>query len=128
MIDFISPQYVGQQFFVPLEETPHAGHYYCDFVENITECLTDDGRHLRPEVAYQSAPDGLVVECVSIKPKAFRVVNFLTDFETDYLVHQAAPMLGRSTVGDGADARDSGVRTSKSAWLPRGHSVRDLTQ
>jgi hypothetical protein len=50
------------------------------------------------------------------------VNDFLSEFETDYIIQQAAPKLGRSTVGHGEDARDSGTRTSKSAWLNRGHS------
>lgn len=59
---------------------------------------------------------------VSLQPKAFKVSNFLSEFETNYIVQQASPRLGRSTVGHGEDARDSNTRTSKSAWLNRGHS------
>jgi len=117
------PQEVGQRIFVPLEEQPQAGQYHCDYTDgNISDCLAQDGRHLKGEYAYQAPLEGLTIEVVSIKPKAFRIVDFLSDFETDYIINQAAPRLGRSTVGHGEDARDSGTRTSKSAWLHRGHS------
>lgn len=181
---------------MPLDEHPTAGQYHCDYTGNLSDCLADDGRHLKAELAYQAPLEGLTIEVrivrayessssrsqpckfewgaislcramrsascalmrsamdrhcvarvsvvsgcwfvgvdrlppyprvlqvVSVQPKAFRVVDFLSEFETDYIIQQASPKLGKSTVGHGEDARDSGTRTSKSAWLHRGHSVR----
>eukprot|EP00035_Acanthoeca_spectabilis_P039182 m.59787 g.59787 ORF g.59787 m.59787 type:complete len:408 (+) comp9478_c0_seq1:76-1299(+) len=120
--DMWDPKEVGQRIFVPLYEHPTAGQYHCDHGGNLSDCLAADGRHLKPEQAYQTPLEGLTIEVVSVQPKAFRIENFLSEFETDYIIQQAAPRLGRSTVGHGEDARDSGTRTSKSAWLHRGHS------
>jgi hypothetical protein len=117
-------QHVGQQTFIPLDAHPAVGQFNCEghTLENISACLADDGAHVRPGAAVQTPLEGLTIECVSVEPKAFKIVGMLTDFETDYIINQASPRLHQSTVGNAADARDSNTRTSKSAWLRRGHS------
>jgi len=42
------------------------------------------------------------------------VKNFLSNFEADYIIAQAGPKMGVATVGNGANARPSKQRTSKS--------------
>lgn len=119
--DMWKPTHVGQRIFIPLDELPHTGQYVCD-MPNVTDCLADDGRHLNSNLAFQSTVEGFELEVVSVQPRAFRIDNFLSDFETKYIVQQAHSRLHKSTVGHGEDARDSNTRTSKSAWLHRGHS------
>ena len=57
------PQYIGQKYYVPLSEHPYTGKYECDS-PNVTDCLAEDGRHLRSDMSYQTPLEGLVVEVV----------------------------------------------------------------
>eukprot|EP00041_Stephanoeca_diplocostata_P012103 m.202039 g.202039 ORF g.202039 m.202039 type:complete len:404 (+) comp18811_c0_seq5:81-1292(+) len=116
------PTHIGQKIHVPLDEYPEAGRLHCEYgVDNITGCYSD-GKNLDSAHTWQSQIEHVTIEVVSITPRVFRIVDFLSDFEADYIIQQAAPMLGRSTVGHGGDARESNTRSSKSAWLHRGHS------
>lgn len=113
------PEYIGQEIVVPLP--PDAGHWTCPEAD-VKECYINGGRGMKEGVAIQEHLDSLTLEVISVKPKAFLIKNFLSDFEADYMIEQAAPRLGISQVGHAGDARVAKQRTSRSAWLPRGHS------
>lgn len=113
------PEYIGQEIVVPLP--PDAGHWTCD-AKDIKECYEDNGRTMKEGVAVQKHLDSLTLKVISVTPRAFVMENFLSQFEADYMIDQAAPKLGISTVGHGGDARVAKQRTSKSAWLHRSHS------
>jgi len=117
--EYIQPEYIGQTMEVELPA--EAGQWSCSS-ENIADCYTDGGRKMKEGMASQLATPSLTIEVISLEPKAFKITNFLSDFEADYIIEQARPKLGVSAVGHGDDARVAKQRTSKSAWLHRGHS------
>eukprot|EP00040_Diaphanoeca_grandis_P030631 m.181486 g.181486 ORF g.181486 m.181486 type:complete len:420 (+) comp32068_c0_seq3:169-1428(+) len=117
--EFIQPEYVGQKIQVALPEV--AAKWECTS-DHIPDCYTDGGKILNENASQVETPF-LTLEVIALEPKAFKVEEFLTDFEADYIIDQARPMLGMSSVGHGGDARVAKQRTSKSAWLHRGHSA-----
>lgn len=69
----------------------------------------------------EAAPD---IEVLSWKPRIFKIRNFLTEEECDYLITQSTPHLARSKVvnSDTPDLLDSNARTSTSMFFPIVHS------
>jgi hypothetical protein len=62
----------------------------------------------------------LTLTAVSSSPRVFVIENFISSFEADALIKQAAPRLALSTVGSPLEGmRQSSVRTSTNTWLER---------
>lgn len=102
--------------------TKKAQQYHCSS-DTHSECLATNKKSLNKALTSQSDPEKpLELETISIEPRVFRIKNFLSEFEADYIISQAKPQLARSTTGHGKNTRVDDVRTSKSAWLSRGHS------
>jgi prolyl 4-hydroxylase len=84
----------------------NAGRWHCQGTAE--ECQSTDEVHMQLEVA-------------SLKPRAFIIPEFLSDFEADEIIRLAKPRVKGSLVGDedGGGARTSDTRTSQNTWLPR---------
>jgi prolyl 4-hydroxylase len=125
------PTFIGQEIVVPMPQD--AGQWDCAAYNDaggpdgggadvIPQCYEDGGRVMKAGVAVQVGLANITLEVVSVTPAVFKIRNFLSDFEADYMIEQARPKLGISSVGHGGDARQAKQRTSKSAWLHRSHS------
>lgn len=113
------PKYIGEKFSVQINDTG-AYHYTCP-EDNFKDCLQKQStNHADLSIATQEGPESLELEVMSTHPRVFRIKNFLSEFECDYIINQATPKLHRSTTGHGKNTRVDDVRTSKSAWLTRG--------
>lgn len=113
------PTKIGE--FMSLEMNDKARQFKCS-KEEMDDCLDKKNRkNSHKKNTYQEGPDTLEVETISTQPRVFRIKNFLSDYEADYIITQAKPQLTRSTTGHGKNARVDDVRTSKSAWLSRKH-------
>eukprot|EP00040_Diaphanoeca_grandis_P030630 m.181481 g.181481 ORF g.181481 m.181481 type:complete len:409 (+) comp32068_c0_seq2:192-1418(+) len=117
--EYREPEYIGQQIEIALPS--NAAKWVCTS-EHIPDCYEEGGRKMKEGFAYKEETPSLTLEVIALEPKAFIIKNFLSDFEADYIIDQARPKLGVSAVGHGDDARVAKQRTSKSAWLHRGHS------
>ena len=73
-------------------------------------------------------PVRLELEVISLQPRAFVIMNFLSDFEADAIIKLASPQVKESTVGnnDGGGVRKSTTRTSFNTWINRKTS--DVTE
>eukprot|EP00658_Telonema_sp_P-2_P042791 TRINITY_DN3077_c0_g1_i20.p1 TRINITY_DN3077_c0_g1~~TRINITY_DN3077_c0_g1_i20.p1 ORF type:complete len:438 (-),score=93.50 TRINITY_DN3077_c0_g1_i20:196-1509(-) len=132
-LPMVNASFVGQKIVVPL---PKLAHQYKCSVGSSEGIVDDEDDPVEQEYvsqcingaapAYwstsQEGPGTLTLEVVSVRPRVFLIRNFLSDFEADYMVHQARPKLTRSTVGHGINAQVDNTRKSKSAWLKRTHS------
>jgi prolyl 4-hydroxylase len=109
---------IGDTFDVDTSADPRAGQYTCSS-DDVKDCVS--GKKVNRKVTKTNLPK-LEIEIISLTPKVFRVLNFLSEFEADYIINQAIPMLHRSTVGDGDNIKVDTTRTSRSAWIAKTHS------
>ena len=63
----------------------------------MTDCVNNKAP--RKSTTSQSGPKKMVLETISIEPRVFRIQNFLSDFEADYIVVSGGDFDGDS--GDG---------------------------
>jgi len=110
---------IGQVFQVNLDSDDLAGQWTCS-QDEMADCL--EGKRKPGVNSKQTVLEKLTVEVLSLEPIILRVLNFISDFEADYLISQALPLLHKSTVGDGDNVKIDETRTSRSAWLSRTHS------
>ena len=76
------------------------------------------------EECHSLEPVHLELEVISLRPRAFIIKNFFSEFEADEIISYGTPRLGKSIVGDvESGAFESDTRTSKNTWLPRKTSV-----
>eukprot|EP01038_Epipyxis_sp_PR26KG_P009004 gene9004-12146_t len=74
----------------------------------------------QPKECQSQDPIEISLEVISVKPKAFVISQFLSDFEVESIKQIASPELRDSSVGDAATGiLASETRTSKTAWIPR---------
>lgn len=75
------------------------------------------------EQCQSKEPVRLELEVISLKPRAFVINHFFSDFEADHIVRMAAPSMKHSSVGDTeTGAFESDTRTSSNTWLSRSTS------
>jgi prolyl 4-hydroxylase len=114
------PENIGDEFQLEVNDS-FAYHYTCSST-NMDDCLKSNKKSINPAYASRSdGPEQLNVEVISTEPRVFRIKNFLSEFECDFIVAMATPKLERSTTGSGENTRVDNVRTSQSAWLTRSH-------
>jgi prolyl 4-hydroxylase len=84
-------------------QTPE-GFWHCD--GPASECQDSQGPLLELEV-------------LSLKPRAFAIKEFLSEFEVQQIIDHSKSHLKRSSVGEGENSGGSDTRTSENTWLPR---------
>jgi len=116
------PTHIGEIIKIPMKDSM-AKQYTCNRGEDeeISACLGYNGKSLAYMRTAQDGPEELEIEVMSVTPRVFRIRNFVSDFEADFIIQAAKPQLRRSTTGHGKNTRVDNVRTSKSAWLTRSH-------
>ena len=77
-----------------------------------------------PTKCQAQSPDGfphvqLELQAVSLKPRAFVIDNFLSDYEVESIKSHANRKLRPSSVGNAENTLTSNTRTSKNTWLNR---------
>lgn len=86
----------------------HHGFWHCQ--GNQQQCQSTEPVHLELEV-------------ISLKPRAFIISSFFSDFEADHVLATARPLVTHSSVGDTeTGAFESDTRTSSNTWLSRSTS------
>ena len=78
------------------------------------------------EVCQESGNRSFSLHVVSLKPRAFHIPNFISDFECDAIIQHAVPKIRLSSVGHGDNAFNSSGRTSENTWI--GREVSDVTE
>lgn len=89
-----------------------------DFVGQTHEVRATHG-HCADELCSSFDSTTFTFTVVSTKPRVLVVENFLTKMEADKIINIAIPMLGNSTMGNGAMIHQGNTRTSKTAWPGR---------
>lgn len=102
--------YVGQRHLVESPETL----WHCDGPAQQCQTTTSDSsNHVQ-----------LMMEVISLKPRAFYIENFMSSAEAQHLIKLATPRVAESGVGDGATGVfKSSTRTSKNSWFSRSSSA-----
>lgn len=115
--------YFGQQHHISTPET-HFVEYPPEeklpkmTMESVRRNATDPIS--LPEYRSPEPMLNLTLTTVSVEPRAFEIIDFLSDVEVDHLLDIAhGKTMRRSTTGSNGDSSNSDTRTSTNTWISR---------
>jgi hypothetical protein len=107
----IRPSFVGEEIVIELSEDPLSEQHHCSEAD-VADCLLTDGTAMNPDKTWQSGPNSITLEVISVRPRVFRIKEFLSDFEANYIVQQSRPRHACKRSGGGVA---SGARVFSTA-------------